>query len=103
MRGFSGSPNNRISMLALILSHGILAFMVRAYEEIVEFIASGTTPDSVARFEPSQATKEYVADLIHKEKTVGLNSEEASELDHFLKLEHIMRLAKARARTISSQ
>ena len=77
--------------------------MIRAYDEIVEFIASGTTPDTVARFEPSQQTKDYVADLIHKEKTTGLTAEESSELDHFIKLEHLMRLAKARARTLCSQ
>ena len=73
--------------------------MIRAYDEIVEFIAAGSTPDLVARFEPSQPTKDYVADLLHKEKTSGLTPEESSELDHFLKLEHLMRLAKARART----
>jgi len=77
--------------------------MIRAYDEIVEFISSGTTPDSVARFEASQQTKDYVADLIHKEKTSGLTREESSELDHFLKLEHLIRLAKARARTLCSQ
>lgn len=77
--------------------------MIRAYDEIVEFIAAGTTSDTVARFEPSQTTKDYVANLIQKEKTAGLTDEEASELDHFLKLEHLMRLAKVRARTLSSQ
>ncbi|NLS93752.1 MAG: hypothetical protein GXX96_16450 [Planctomycetaceae bacterium] len=77
--------------------------MTRAYDEIVEFIAGGTTPESVARFEPSQRTKDYVADLIHKEKTAGLASDELSELDHFMKLEHLMRLAKARARTLCGQ
>lgn len=77
--------------------------MIRAYDEIVEFIAAGTTPDSVARFEPSQATKDYVADLIHREKTSGLTREETCELDHYMKLEHLMRLAKARARTLCSQ
>jgi hypothetical protein len=64
--------------------------MTRAYEEIVEFIASGTTPAAVAGFEPSDEAKRQVADLLHKEKTAGL------------KLEHLMRLAKARARTICS-
>ena len=73
--------------------------MIRAYEEVVEFIAAGSTPESVARFEPSQQTRDYVADLIHKEKTTGLSAEETSELDHFQRVEHIMRLAKARART----
>ena len=77
--------------------------MIRAYDEIVEFIASGTTPETVASFEPSQATKNYVADLIHKEKTAGLTPEEVLELDHFMKLEHLMRLAKARARVLCSQ
>lgn len=77
--------------------------MIRAYDEIVEFIASGTTPDSVARFEASQQTKDCVAHLIHKEKTSGLTREESSELDHFMKLEHLMRLAKTRARTLCSQ
>ncbi len=77
--------------------------MIRAYDEIVEFIAAGTTPDSVAQFEPSQKTKDYVADLIHKEKTASLTPEESSELEHYMKLEHLMRLAKARARTHCSQ
>ena len=77
--------------------------MIRAYDEIIDFIAAGTTPDAVARFEPSPQTKAYVADLIHREKTVGLTPEEASELDHYLKLEHVMRLAKARARSLGSQ
>jgi hypothetical protein len=77
--------------------------MIRAYNEIVEFIAAGSTPDTVARFEPSQETKDNVAGLISKEKTSSLTSEEGSELDHYLKLEHLMRLAKARARTHCSQ
>jgi hypothetical protein len=73
--------------------------MIRAYEEIVEFIASGTTPDTVAHFEASQQTKDLVGHLIEKQKSVGLNADEASELDHFFTLEHVMRLAKARARS----
>ena len=76
--------------------------MIRAYEEIVDFIAGGTTPQTVATFAPSDQTKEYVANLIHREKTDGLSADEASELDHYMRLEHIMRLAKARARSLCS-
>ena len=75
--------------------------MIRAYDEIVDFIAAGTTPVAVAQFEASPKTKAYVADLVHKEKTSGLSAEESAELDHFQKLEHLMRLAKARARSLS--
>lgn len=77
--------------------------MIHAYDEIIDFIAAGTTPDSVAHFEPSQRTKAYVADMIHKEKTTGLTPEESSELEQFMALEHMMRLAKARARSFFSQ
>jgi hypothetical protein len=73
--------------------------MIRAYDEIVDFIAAGTTPSGVAHFEASAETKERVADSIRREKTTGLSADEALELDYFLKTEHLMRLAKARART----
>ncbi len=72
---------------------------MRVYEEIVDFIAAGTTPDAVAHFEASQEVKDRVADLIYHEKTASLTPDEASELDHFMKLEHLMRLVKARARS----
>jgi hypothetical protein len=70
---------------------------MRAYEEVIEFIAAGTSPDSLIDFQPSDAAKERVADLIHREKTTGLSPDEESELEHYLQLEHILRLAKSRA------
>jgi len=72
--------------------------MPKAYEEIVEFIAGGTSPDSVAAFKPSDAARQRVADLIELKKTSALSDDEADELSHYLEVEHIMRLAKARAR-----
>ena len=76
----------------------IFKIMLRAYEEIVDFIAAGTSPDSLVRFQPSAATRERVAELIHHEKMDGLSPEETEELNHYMQLEHLMRLAKARAR-----
>lgn len=71
---------------------------MRTYEEVIEFIAAGTTPSSVIAFHPSSVVKERVADLIFREKTIGISPEEKAELDHYIQLEHLMRLAKARAR-----
>jgi hypothetical protein len=76
---------------------------MRAYEEIIEFIAAGTTPGRVINYRPSDETRDRVEDLIHREKTSGLSPDNKSELDHYLELEHIMRLAKARARRYVSQ
>jgi hypothetical protein len=71
--------------------------MIRAYEEIAELIASGGGPESVVGFQASPATREHVANLIAREKLGAITDEERSELDHYLQLEHVMRLAKARA------
>ncbi len=70
----------------------------KAYEEVIDFIAQGSSPRAVADFRPSEAARQRVAELVAREKTGGLTPEEASELEHSLQLEHIMRLAKARAR-----
>ena len=72
--------------------------MTRAYEEIIDFIVAGTTPSRVIAFQPSEEVKVRVADLLSREKTTGLSPDESSELNQYLQLEHLMRLAKARAR-----
>jgi hypothetical protein len=72
--------------------------VTRAYEEVIDFIAAGSSPRSVSEFHPSEAARERVAELVALEKTDGLTADEASELEHYLRLEHIMRLAKARAK-----
>lgn len=75
----------------------MMAF-TKAYEEVIDFIAGGNTPEAVVAFRPSEAARARVADLLMREKSDGLNAEEKSELDHYAQLEHLMRLAKARAR-----
>ena len=71
---------------------------VRAYNEIVEFIAANTAPAKIMAFRPSKATQSRVSELLSREQTCGLSRDESSELNHFVEIEHLMRLAKARAR-----
>ena len=70
---------------------------MKAYEEVVEWLAAGPSVSQVANYQASPTVKDRVATLLRKEKTVGLPPEDRSELDHYEQLEHIMRLAKARA------
>jgi hypothetical protein len=74
---------------------------VRPYEEIVEFIA-GLSPRELIDFKPSEAARQRVWHLLEQQKNSPLASEEKSELDHYLEVEHLMRLAKARARQMLS-
>ena len=68
-----------------------------AYDEIIDFFAAGMAPQTLIDFEPSKVARERVADLIFREKNLGMTTAEKAELDHYLVLEHMLRLAKARA------
>lgn len=68
-----------------------------AYEEIIDFLAAGITSQSLVQFQVSESVKERVADLIFREKNEGISPDEKSELDHYLVIEHLLRLAKIRA------
>ncbi len=70
--------------------------VTKAPEEIVDSIAAGASPQNVIAFRPSEAARQRVWDLVARQRTEGLSPEETSELDHYLQLEHIMRMAKAR-------
>lgn len=61
------------------------------------------TPNDAIGLHPSGELKQRVAALIYWEKTIGLTQDETSELDHYMQLEHLMRLAKAHDRRHLSQ
>ena len=70
----------------------------KSYEEIIDFIAAGTTPETVVAFHPSDSVQQRVTELIERSEDGSISTEEQSELDDYLQLEHIMIMAKARAR-----
>ena len=70
----------------------------KAYNEIINFISAGVSPAQIVEFRPSKETQNRIEELINKERVLQLSVEEKSELDHYLVLEHLIRLAKAKAR-----
>ena len=70
----------------------------KSYEETIDFIAAGTTPETVVAFHPSDSVQQRVTELIERSEDGSISTEEQSELDDYLQLEHIMIMAKARAR-----
>jgi hypothetical protein len=71
------------------------------YDEVIEFIA-GTSPEKVIAFRPSAKMQERVSALIFKEKNQSLTAVEKSDLNNYLVVEHLMRMAKARAFQINN-
>jgi hypothetical protein len=72
---------------------------VRPYEEFIEFIAA-LSPREIIEFKPSETARKRVWELIDGQKQAPLPVDEKAELDHYMEVEHLMRLAKARARQL---
>ena len=69
-----------------------------ACDEIIDFIVAGKSPEQIDAFRPSEETLARVCHLIELAKGDALSPEERTELEDFLQLEHLMIVAKARAR-----
>ena len=67
------------------------------YDQVADFIAD-MNPTKVLELRAPEAARQRLADLIDKEKESALSPAEKDELDHYLILERLIRLAKAHAR-----
>ncbi len=70
----------------------------RAFDEIVDLLTSCPTPEEILSFKPSKKMQERVSSLLEKKRNDQISEEEKQELDHFMMIEHIMRIAKLRAK-----
>jgi hypothetical protein len=67
------------------------------YDHVADFIAE-MNPAKLLQLRATDKDRERLEALIEKEKEEGLTSIEKDELDHYLVLERLIRLAKAHAR-----
>ncbi len=72
--------------------------MLNVFDEVVDFLAAGSTPQEIVSFRPSPEAQARFETLLAGSKAGTLTPEETSEMTHYMEIEHIMRLAKARAR-----
>jgi hypothetical protein len=75
---------------------------MRAADEMVDFLAREIPADTLVTFQPSESTRRRVWELVQKEKEEGLTPDEKCELDDYERLEHLLILAKAKARSQSA-
>ena len=65
--------------------------------EIIAVLASQPTPEQVLALRPTEAMQERVSEMLQRSKQDGLSRAEEAELERHLYLEHLVRLAEARA------
>ena len=68
-----------------------------AFDEIADFIAE-LNPAKLIALKPSEAVQQRLENLLLKNREEGLSDDEKHELERYLTLEHLISLAKARAR-----
>jgi len=70
---------------------------MNARDELVDFLVGQIPAGALAGFHPSDQARQRIWALIAKEKETGLLPEEKLELEDYLKMEHLLVLAKAKA------
>ena len=65
--------------------------------EVIDFIVGGMTPEDIIAFRPSAEVQARFEELLDSSRSSTLTIAESSELDHYMQIEHIMRVAKAQA------
>src|SRR5262249_12727183 len=89
--------------LPQILELGIRAWNARAgsgfsgLTDVLETLASLPTPEEVLALRPSPALQERIEALLEKSANGGLSPDEQRDWEHYQYVEHLVRLAKARA------
>lgn len=65
--------------------------------QVLEFLANLPSPEEILALKPSPLLKQQVEGLLEKNKTVGLTAEEERLWQQYEYVEHLVRVAKAKA------
>ena len=68
------------------------------YEEMMDFLASGPTPEQIIAHQASRQLQTRLEALLDKNREEGLTAEEAEELSTFEQINDVMSSLKLRAR-----
>jgi uncharacterized membrane-anchored protein YjiN (DUF445 family) len=66
-------------------------------QDIISLLASQPTPEQILAIRPTPEFQARVSELLSQSKNRTLSAKEEAELERYLTLEHLVRLAKAHA------
>ena len=69
----------------------------RGAAEVLEFLAGLPTPEEILALRPAETLQARVSALLEKSRAEGLTAEEQQEWVQYAYLEHLVRMATARA------
>lgn len=65
--------------------------------EVLEFLANLPSPQEILAFKPSETLHQQISDLLEKNRTIGLTPSEERMWQQYEYIEHLVRIAKAKA------
>lgn len=69
----------------------------QVYRDILHFLVSQPSPEEIVGFAPSPETQAHVSELLEKNREGALTAVEKSELDEYMRINHLVTMLKARA------
>ncbi len=67
-------------------------------DEVLDFVVSTPTLEQIIEFRPSDELQGRLRDLLDRNRSDMLSTEEQAELDEFSRINHFMSMLKIRAR-----
>lgn len=67
------------------------------YEQVLEFLASGPSAEQIAAYRPPRAAQARFSRLLDVNRKRTLSPQEEEELDHYIGIDRMLSLLKAKA------
>lgn len=72
-------------------------FSLPFYEEVLEFLAGSPSAQEIIGFRPRPGVQERFSELLQADRHRVLSREEEEELDHYIRIDQMLSLLKAKA------
>ena len=72
-------------------------FSLPLYEDVLEFLAGGPSIQQVVEYRPSAAAQQRLSALLEADRQRALSLEEEEELDHYVQMDRMLSLLKAKS------
>ena len=72
--------------------------VINIFEEVVDFITSAPKTEQIIAYKPSASMQQHLEELLYKKQNDQLSDDDRHELEQYLLIEHLMRMAKLRAK-----
>jgi hypothetical protein len=95
---------SKASDMAAVISAGLRSWQgrkageIQALDDVIDTLADLPSAQEVLALHPSQQLAERITVLLEKNRRDGLSESEQAEWGQIMRVEHLVRIAKARAR-----